>query len=73
MDVHVYLLSSFNSELLLCYYSIIIIIIIIIIIVVIVVVYSCLYLGYFLLLTYLYFTILLISLNVKDLVLDNDY
>ena len=72
MDVHVYLLSSFYSELLLCYYSIIIVIIIIII-VVMVVVYSCLYLGYFLLLTYLYFTVLLISLNVKDLVLDNDY
>ena len=70
MDVHVYLLSSFYSELLLCYYSIIIIIIII---VVMVVVYSCLYIGYFLLLTYLYFTVLLISLNVKDLVLDNDY
>ena len=71
MDVRVCLVFSFYYELLLCYYFIIIIIIIII--VVIVVVYTCLYLGYFLLLTCV--TVLLISIvnifvNVKDLVLD---
>ena len=67
MDVHIYLLFSFCSQLLLCHYSIIMIIIIIdtTVIVVMVVVYSCLYLGYFLLLTY----IINIFVNVKDLVL----
>ena len=74
MDVHVYLLFSFYSQLLLCHYFIIIIIIIIIIIdttviVVMVVVYSCLYLGYFVLLTY----IVNIFVNVKDLLLDTYY
>ena len=66
MDVHIYLLFSFYSQLLLCHYFIIIIIIIIIdttVIVVMVVVYSCLYLGYFLLLTYT----INISVNAKDL------
>ena len=72
MDVHIYLLFSFYSQLLLCHYFIIIINIIIIdttVIVVMVVVYSCLYLGYFLLLTY----IINIFVNVKDLVLDIYY
>ena len=73
MDVHIYLLFSFYSQLLLCHYFIIIIIIIIIdttIIVVIVVAYSCLYLGYFLLLTCI---IINIFVNVKDLLLDIYY
>ena len=56
------------------YFIIIIIIIIIVIdttiIVVVVVVYSCLYLGYFLLLTYI---IINIFVSVKDLVLDIYY
>ena len=71
MDVHIYLLFSFYSQLLLCHYFIIIIIIIIMIdttvIVVMVVVYNCLYLEHFLLLTYI---IINIFVNVKDLVLD---
>ena len=70
MDVHIYLLFSFYSQLLLCHYFIMIIIIIIIIettvIVVMVAVYSCLYLGYFLLLK----CIINIFVIVKDLVLD---
>ena len=73
MDVHIYLLFSFYSQLLLCHYFIIIIIIIIIdttVIVVMVVVYSCLYLGYFLWLTYITINIFV---NVKDLVLDIYY
>ena len=68
---YVYCLDFF-SVLLFCHYFIIIIIIIIItidatIIVVIVVVDNCLYLRYFLLLTYI---IVSIFANVKDLLLD---
>ena len=77
MDVHIYLLFSFYSQLVLCHYFIIINIIIIIIIIidttviaVMVVVYSCLYLGYFLLLKTI---IINIFVNVKNLVLDIYY
>ena len=67
MDVHIYLLLSFYSQLLLYHYFIIIIIVIdTTVIVVMVAVYSCLYLGYFILLTY----IINIFVNAKDLVID---